>query len=446
MPLEPIFLMDLDVHAADGSLTDRIVAVGALSQNKVSGLPTALSDLASDIAAEESRALAAEGVLAGDIAAEEARALAAEGVLAGDIAAEEARALAAEGVLSGDIAAETAARIAAVAAVQADVDGIETAANAAVVAEEARALAAEAVLQGNIDLKFDKAGGAIDPDGSIVLSSSTSDNQVSLAAEQVIFEGYNGSVQSLSTFNSSVEFSINDTSSSEQTLMQVEMGSISMSCVSANSQVATEMQIAQDGVTLTDGSGSPAMPTLDEHVVVKKYVDDEVSAAGQALQGNIDAEQAARIAGDAATLSSAEAYTDTKVAQLVDSAPALLDTLNELAAALGDDPNFSTTVLNAISSEQTRAEGAEAALDGRLDVIEAKQWRQALLLTNSFNVTSLAKPVGAPAIPNSGAEVQVFIDGRKVFFGAQFEVAVGGGSITFPSLKNNQTVELLYWA
>ena len=37
-------------------------------------------------------------------------------------------------------------------------------------------------------------------------------------------------------------------------------------------------------------------------------------------------------------------YVDDKVSQLVDSSPATLDTLNELANALGDDPNFATTV------------------------------------------------------------------------------------------------------
>jgi hypothetical protein len=45
-----------------------------------------------------------------------------------------------------------------------------------------------------------------------------------------------------------------------------------------------------------------------------------------------------------------EAYVDTSVANLVDSAPATLDTLNELAAALGDDANFATTVTNSIAN------------------------------------------------------------------------------------------------
>ena len=44
-------------------------------------------------------------------------------------------------------------------------------------------------------------------------------------------------------------------------------------------------------------------------------------------------------------------YTDTAIANLIDTAPATLDTLNELAAALGDDPNFATTVTNSIATK-----------------------------------------------------------------------------------------------
>jgi len=40
---------------------------------------------------------------------------------------------------------------------------------------------------------------------------------------------------------------------------------------------------------------------------------------------------------------------------LVDSAPGVLDTLNELANALGDDPNFATTVTNAIGEKVSKA-------------------------------------------------------------------------------------------
>jgi hypothetical protein len=36
---------------------------------------------------------------------------------------------------------------------------------------------------------------------------------------------------------------------------------------------------------------------------------------------------------------------------MIDSAPETLNTLNELAAALGDDPNFATTVATQIGSK-----------------------------------------------------------------------------------------------
>jgi hypothetical protein len=48
------------------------------------------------------------------------------------------------------------------------------------------------------------------------------------------------------------------------------------------------------------------------------------------------------------TQQSVKTYVDTKVSGLVDSAPAALDTLNELAAALGDDANFATTISTTI--------------------------------------------------------------------------------------------------
>jgi hypothetical protein len=44
-------------------------------------------------------------------------------------------------------------------------------------------------------------------------------------------------------------------------------------------------------------------------------------------------------------------YIAARVAEVVDSSPGALDTLNELAAALGDDPNFATTITNALATK-----------------------------------------------------------------------------------------------
>jgi hypothetical protein len=80
-------------------------------------------------------------------------------------------------------------------------------------------------------------------------------------------------------------------------------------------------------------------------------LDDALVAAtgGGALAGT------EKIAGvDGAVLKTwlASQFATYVTAIIVDSAPSTLDTLNELAAALGDDPNFATTVTNALAGKQ----------------------------------------------------------------------------------------------
>ena len=54
---------------------------------------------------------------------------------------------------------------------------------------------------------------------------------------------------------------------------------------------------------------------------------------------------------DNSTKIASTAFVKTEISNLVDSAPTTLDTLNELAAALGDDADFSTTVTTSIGSK-----------------------------------------------------------------------------------------------
>ena len=88
-----------------------------------------------------------------------------------------------------------------------------------------------------------------------------------------------------------------------------------------------------------------------------------------------------------------KAYVDTQVTNLVDAAPGALDTLNELAAALGDDANFATTITNSIAAVQadvdaneTASDAAEAALSGRLDTLEADPTTAAAVATVQADV------------------------------------------------------------
>jgi hypothetical protein len=78
------------------------------------------------------------------------------------------------------------------------------------------------------------------------------------------------------------------------------------------------------------------------------------------LAGTYDALGAA-----ADALADANTYTDGKVADLVDSAPALLNTLNELAAAIADNPNYASDVANLVATkaDTTYVDGEISSLD-----------------------------------------------------------------------------------
>ena len=86
---------------------------------------------------------------------------------------------------------------------------------------------------------------------------------------------------------------------------------------------------------------------------------DSLSGTGSVSITNIldEDNMASNSATALATQQSIKAYTDTSVANLVASSPASLDTLNELAAALGDDASFSTTITNSIATKLPLAGG-----------------------------------------------------------------------------------------
>jgi hypothetical protein len=77
-----------------------------------------------------------------------------------------------------------------------------------------------------------------------------------------------------------------------------------------------------------------------------------------AYSGNASAAYSNAIAysgNSAQAYANAITYIDTKISGLVNSAPAALDTLLELAEALGNDAHFSTTMLNAVANAYSNA-------------------------------------------------------------------------------------------
>ena len=111
------------------------------------------------------------------------------------------------------------------------------------------------------------------------------------------------------------------------------------------------------------------------------------AAADTTLQGNIDVVSCRSCnrdcqpwtAGDTATLSSANSYTDTAINNLVDGAGPALDTLKELGDALEDNDDEIAALVTSLANETTARTNADDALSGRLDTLEADPTTQTLL-------------------------------------------------------------------
>ena len=103
-------------------------------------------------------------------------------------------------------------------------------------------------------------------------------------------------------------------------------------------------------------ASSIANDLLDSQHYAAASIDTEHLAASIALGGSPTT--TTQTAADNSTKIATTAYTDAAIAALADSAPATLNTLNELAAALGDDANYATTTATAIGTKMPLAGGA----------------------------------------------------------------------------------------
>lgn len=112
-----------------------------------------------------------------------------------------------------------------------------------------------------------------------------------------------------------------------------------------NDEIKAAVEAASDSNTFTDA----------DHTKLNGI---ETSATADQTKSEIEALNINADTLDGQHGSYYTSYADTAVSNLVDSSPSALNTLNELAAAIGDDANFSTTITNSIASTNTTANAA----------------------------------------------------------------------------------------
>ncbi|EKC2613581.1 phage tail protein [Salmonella enterica] len=123
------------------------------------------------------------------------------------------------------------------------------------------------------------------------------------------------------------------------------------------------------------------------------------------------------------------AFVKSAVAGLVGSSPEALDTLNELAAALGNDPNFATTVMNALAGKQpldaTLTNLSGKSISGLLEYLQLGEAAKRDVGTGENQLPDMASFAAGPGWMK-------FPSGKIIQYGYQTSSASGAIIVNFP--------------
>ena len=120
-------------------------------------------------------------------------------------------------------------------------------------------------------------------------------------------------------------------------------------------KIAPSSTVSATELGYLDGVTSAIQTQIDSKLATSTAASTYAPLASPALTGVPTAPTAA--ANTNTTQIATTAYVQTEIADLIAAAPGALDTLDELAAALGDDANFATTVTNSLAGKLSTTGG-----------------------------------------------------------------------------------------
>jgi hypothetical protein len=178
---------------------------------------------------------------------------------------------------------------------------------------------------------------------------------------------------SYTTGNTTFTFVRTDGSQYEVTIDLSGVGEVSNSYLTSTYVTNTVFQSALANTNSYIATKTDDSTVLATNTALRTLISDRIQVA------NADSKYATW-SSLISTNTAIRSYVDTEVAALVNSAPTTLNTLEELATALGDDANFSTTVLTLIGTKASNATLTstyvtntvfQSSIDDRLQVANA---------------------------------------------------------------------------
>lgn len=289
---------------------------------------------------------------------------------------------------------------------------------------------ADSTLQSNIDAEKNRAIAA-ESGLSSAISTEVSNRQTSISAETTAREAADANLQ--------------ENINSEKTARETADVLLQTTITQLQQSLGNETEALESSISQTQSN-------IDAERIRATGVEND-------LQQQIINQTTLRLDGDAQTLQSANAYTDAKVADLIDSAPEMLNTLKELSDALGGDKDFATTISNQVSavqanvdaeetariaadaalqaeidSEESRAIAAEANLQAAVDALEASIATEVQTRSNADSSLSASLASEVERAQNAENELRAAIDQLEITAGQDLSEQVA-------ALQNDLTAE-----
>ncbi|HCP1619250.1 TPA: prophage tail fiber N-terminal domain-containing protein [Escherichia coli] len=161
------------------------------------------------------------------------------------------------------------------------------------------------------------------------------------------------------------------------------------------------------GIVQLSSATDSTSETLAATPCAVKAVMDETNKKAPAESPNLTGTPTAPTAsqGTNNTQIATTAYVRAAISALAGSSPEALDTLNELAAALGNDPNFATTMINALAGKQP----LDATLTALAGLTTAKNKLPYFTENDAASLTELTQTGRDILAKNSAAEVREYL-------------------------------------